>query len=295
MKHVDGVFGRPAAGNDGYQFFAFTKANLTREHLKTLARGGLREMIPGAESLNTHVLELMCKGTTKLQNVNMMRWATYYGVRAGFFLIHGFPGERLEDYADERETLLLIGHLSPPNGHYRITYERFSPFFCDTERFPIKWRRPAAVYDYVYPAHVNREDVAYFFDYEFAGDVLPEEAHYETREILKRLVAAFESPERPMLTYRRRGSDLLIVDTRFNRDRPGSYTLQGSDADAYEVFSAAPQTPAQVCATLATNNPGLLPDEESVAATCAGLCDAGLMIGDGGKYLSLALPAEPNL
>jgi hypothetical protein len=64
------------------------------------------------------------------------------------------------------------------------------------------------------------------------------------------------------------------------------------EADVYEAFSTGPRTPAQVCATLATDNSCRHPDEESVLSTCDDLCDAGLMIGEGGKYLSLALPAE---
>ena len=40
---------------------------------------------------------------------------------------------------------------------------------------------------------------------------------------------------------------------------------------------------------------GFEPDEEFVRSACDDLCDAGLMLADGDKYLSLALPADPGL
>jgi ribosomal peptide maturation radical SAM protein 1 len=295
MKLVDGLFGPLGARQSPYEFgFFYTKAGLTREQLKILARGGMRSMAAGIESLNTRILKLMCKGTTRLQNINLLRWATYYGINAGYLLLHGFPGEKPEDYEEEKDTFRLIRHLPPPGKHQGLLLQRSSPFFNDAALFPTTQRRPMRFYSFIYPPHVNLEAAAFVFDYEPIAGVLPEEAHDEARTIIAQWQTDWDSRPQPSLTYRRMESDLLIVDTRFGAESPRSYALSGSDADVYEACSSAPRTLAQVCKMLASNNPRLNPDEESVEETCADLCEAGLMIGEAGKYLSLALPADPE-
>jgi hypothetical protein len=96
------------------------------------------------------------------------------------------------------------------------------------------------------------------------------------------------------MDYRRAESDLVIRDTRFGLERPRLCTLRGLDADVYEACSPAPRTPAQIRAALGSECPGSGPDEASLAAICDTLCEAGLMIGEAGKTLSLAIPADPE-
>jgi ribosomal peptide maturation radical SAM protein 1 len=294
MKYIEGLFGPLAARDAGYEFFFFSKANLTRDQLRLLARGGMRLMFPGIESFNTHLLKLMRKGATRLQNVNVLRWSTYYGIELGYFLLHGFPGEQAEDYVEERETLRLIHHLNPPMGLYRLRLDRFSPNFADTELFPTHWRRPVPAYEFIYPPYVNLQEAAYFFEYDSAADVVPKETHQETKNFIRLWGDDWLDKRRVSLTYRRTGSDILIQDTRFGPDEHRSYTLFGSDADIYEAFSEAPRTPAQAHAILASECPDLELDEEIFAAACDAFCDHGLMIGEAGKYLSLAIPADPE-
>jgi hypothetical protein len=35
-------------------------------------------------------------------------------------------------------------------------------------------------------------------------------------------------------------------------------------------------------------------DEDDIAMACYALCETGLMIGEAGTYLSLAIPADPE-
>jgi ribosomal peptide maturation radical SAM protein 1 len=294
MKLVDGLFAPLASRSDRYEFFYLTKSNLTREQVRTLARGGLRVIFPGIESLTTHVLKLMRKGVTRLQNINTLKWSTYYGLTLCWNLLHGFPGEEPEDYVEELETVKLICHLGPPLTCWRIWVDRFSPNFRDRELFPIKWLRPNESYGYVYPSHVSPDKIAYFFEYESACDLVPEESFRETQDFIGRWRLDWNSGRRAALTYCRTESELVITDTRFDRNAPRTYTLPERDGDIYEAFGSAPRTPAQVCAALGTGSSGTEFDEDSITATCDDLCDAGLMIGEAGKYLSLAIPADPE-
>jgi hypothetical protein len=125
---------------------------------------------------------------------------------------------------------------------------------------------------------------------------LPEAEHEELTRLVREWRSDwFGAGTRAALTYRRTEAGIVVDDTRSGRERPRSYTLLGLDADLYEAFSSAPRTPAQACAALSSERPGMDPDEESIASACDDLCEAGLMIGEGGKYLSLAIPAERGL
>jgi ribosomal peptide maturation radical SAM protein 1 len=292
MKFIDGVFAPLAARKAGYEFFYFTKANLTRSQIRTLAKGGMRFIFPGIESLSSHVLRLMRKGTTKLQNVNFLRWSTYYDIDVGWNLLYGFPGELQEDYAEELETIRLISHLAPPQGAYPITLHRFSPDFCDEERFPVPLRRPDDSYSYVYPDDVNLNEAAFCFDCDLGCDEALADLHRQASELIATWFGGWYDGGRASLTYRRCGSELMVEDTRF--DRTARYTLIEQDADIYEAFGAAPRSPAQVYASLSSELGPMAPDEETVRGACDVFCDMGLMIEDAGKYLSLAIPADPE-
>jgi ribosomal peptide maturation radical SAM protein 1 len=292
-RYIDGVFGPLAERNAGYDFFYFTKANMSREQLRTLACGGMRLIFPGIESLSTHVLKLMRKGATKLQNVNLLRWSAYYDVHVGWNLLYGFPGEHIEDYVEELETLRLIRHLAPPQGAYQIRLDRFSPNFYDEELFPMQLRQPDASYRYVYPDTVDLTEAAYTFNCLSAPDPSLQEVHRQANDLIIPWAVEWQSDRRPVLTYRRTNSDIVVDDTRSGRST--SFTLVGPDADIYEAFSAAPRTPGQVCATLSTDCAGIVPDEQSVRDACDAFCDSGLMIEDADKYLCLAIPADPEI
>jgi ribosomal peptide maturation radical SAM protein 1 len=293
MRYIDELFGPLAAREEPYRFFFFMKANMTRDQIRTMARGGLRCALPGIESVNTHLLKLMRKGVTKLQNVNLLRWLAYYNIGTFWFVLTGFPGEQPEDYADQLDTLRLITHTPPPTAANRLWLERSSPNFVDKQLFPTKFQVPAPDYGHLYPGTVNLDRIAYFFDYEAEG-VLPEETHRELKSLVARWRHEWNGGNRPTLTYRRAGSDILIDDTRNGRESCRSYTLSDRDADLYEAFSSAPRTPAQVCAALASEGSGREIAEECVRSICDDLCDGGLMIGEAGKYLSLAIPADPE-
>jgi ribosomal peptide maturation radical SAM protein 1 len=294
IRYVDGLFGPLAEKNAGYEFCFFTRASFTREQIRLLAKGGLKQTYTGVESLNTHVLKLMRKGTTKLQNINMIRWCTYYDIMILWNLLHGFPGETCEDYADELATLRLLAHLPPPVCLYRTRLQRFSPMFREKEAFATKWQRPASEYTYIYPASMNLDRIAYKFEHEFVAELVPEEAYDETRRFVMDWRQAWSVTPRAALTYRRTDSGMVIHDTRGGTD-PRTFTLYDSDADIYEAFSSAPRSPVQVAEMLSSARPELDVDVETAASACDSFCEAGLMIRDSGKFLSLAMPAEPGL
>lgn len=292
LKYVKDFFSEISKSRTDYTFFYEVKANLTREQIAMLYRGGVRWVQPGIESLSTHVLKLMRKGCTMLQNLLALKWFRYYRIRVSWNLLWGFPGETEDDFSQELATLKLITHLEPPTSCTRIWVERFSPYFSERGKFPVRDLRPEASYSHVYPSHVALDKIAYFFDYEM-GDTLPEEVHAQTREWVRHWRKRWTSGTPDSLTYRRT-LDSLYVDDNRGDSRRGSYAFYGPLASIYEACSDAIMTPAQLAAHLETLPDGGSYPEEQIKEALEEFCKLGLMVKEDGKYLSLALPANPN-
>lgn len=282
-EHAREVVGELARRELDYELFWECRASLSREDLRRMAGGGVTRIQPGIESLSTRTLRLMRKGTTALENVNVLRWALYFGIDASWNVLWGFPGEAAEDYAAQVELMGRLVHLQPPQGGARIWLERFSPLFVERERFRFASLAPEASHRHVWPAGTDLGRLAYFFDYALE-DALPDDAFAETSAAIARWIGAWSLGPRPRLTLRRGGGFIEIEDAR-DPATPGTYTFDGMLADLYLACSDAPRSAEAV---LPLVDPGGAVAE--VRSCLDEFCALRLMAEDGGEYLSLAVP-----
>jgi len=274
-----------------YQVFYEVKANQKREQLRTLARAGIRIIQPGIESLSTHVLGLMRKGTTMLQNVRVLKWAHYYGIKVAWNLLTGFPGETPEDYEQQARLMPLLVHLPPPAGGGSICLERFSPYFTD-ESFPVHDVAPWAAYRFVYPEdRLDLRKIAYFFTYAM-GDTVPSECLRDVQLGLGAWQDAWKAPRPPVLVYQRAPDWIQVIDRR-RPDAPQVHAFHGAEAAAYELCGDRERRAARVAEALRAED-GADVDEERVEQMLRRFCELGLMVHEDGRYLSLALPVNAN-
>lgn len=263
------------AGTD-YELFYEVKANLSRAQLELMAEGGIRVLQPGLESLSSNVLRLMDKGVRAAQNVNLLRWAQYYGIQVEWNILWGFPGETAQDYADQAAVVPHLVHLRPPSSAARIWMERFSPLFSSPGR-----RSPESSYRHVYPADVDLGKVAYFFEYDLP-DALPDSAYDELRKSVSEWQTAWTAERLPTLRYWSSSGRLRIYDTR----RPGTegtFTFENTLAAIYLACSDRPTTADAVRRKLG------LP-VEAVEEAFAGFAERGLLFLDEGLAVALAIP-----
>jgi ribosomal peptide maturation radical SAM protein 1 len=288
MRYLQEVCRRLIEERYDYQIFYEVKANLRRDQLRTLARGGVNVIQPGIESLSTHVLDLMRKGSTMLLNVRLLKWAHYYGIKVAWNLLTGFPGETREDYEQQARLMPLLFHLPPPTGGGPIWLERFSPYFTD-DSFPVSDVAPWAAYRFVYPDdRLDVRKIAYFFTYTMDDTVPPEcldGVHRALGLWQERWKGA--ARQRPVLVYQRAPDWIQIVDRR-DPDEPRVHAFQGLEAAAYEACGDTYHSAAKVAATVGANGDGAV--EEALER----FCDLGLMVSEDGRYLSLALPVNAN-
>jgi ribosomal peptide maturation radical SAM protein 1 len=283
-SYLRGLF--PAIVDSGadYEIFYEAKANLTRAQLRLLAQAGVTHLQPGLESLNSHVLRLMDKGVRAAQNVNLLRWARYYGIDVAWAILWGFPGESRQDYAEQAAIVPHLIHLQPPSSADRIWLERFSPLYTEPDRFGLRHRRPERSYRFVYPDRVDLDCVAYFFDYE-VEDTLPDSAYEGLSRAVDDWSEAWKSDQPPELTYRSAPGFIQIYDGRYAQRR-GTYTFQDTLADIYLACSDRPTTAAAV-----RNKLRLKLSVAAVEDVFGEFQRRGLMFLDGSLAVALALPA----
>jgi hypothetical protein len=206
-------------------------------------------------------------------------------------LLWGFPGERAEDYEAELSVLRRIGHLEPPIGGGRIWLERFSPNYNDRTAFPVANVRPEASYSFVYPSTVDLMRAAYFFDYEM-GDTLPSCTHQLTHDYVTQWRDVWGSEARHSLSYRKTAHGILI-DFNQGVDRQGTYSVSGVNALIYE-YCGEIHSSAGVQQHLRELSADYEFQTDEIEGALDEFCSADLMLKEDGRYLSLALPSNPN-
>jgi ribosomal peptide maturation radical SAM protein 1 len=273
-----------------YRLFYEVKSNLKRAQLRTLAHAGVRIIQPGIESLSTHVLKLMRKGATMLQNVRVLKWSHYYGITVAWNLLTGFPGETVQDYEAQAELMPKLVHLPPPAGGGSIWMERFSPYFTDAS-FPVQSLEPWRAYRFVYPeSQIDLRKIAYFFDYTM-GDVVPEDQLVGVKRAMQRWTDLWANGKRPVLVYQRTPDWIQIVDRR-TEDGTEVHAFHGLEAAVYDVCGDTEHSASKVVAILGEG--GVDAAREDVQQALDRFCALGLMIEEEGRYLSLALPVNGN-
>ncbi|MER3424991.1 MAG: hypothetical protein C4293_18940 [Nitrospiraceae bacterium] len=167
MKYIDEVFGALAAEHYDLEFFIETKSNLSKRQIQTLAHGGVTSMQPGIESLSQTSLKEMDKGVSPMQNVQCLKWSSYYNINLTWNILLGFPGETDDDYRKQIDLIPSLLHFQPPDSVGKFWLERFSPFFTRPQELGVRITGPGIAYEYVYdPRKIDLNQIAYDFEYE---------------------------------------------------------------------------------------------------------------------------------
>ncbi|MFF5294334.1 RiPP maturation radical SAM C-methyltransferase [Paractinoplanes globisporus] len=286
MSYLTTVLPELVASGADYEIFYEVKANLTRAQLRLMAQAGVSHIQPGVESLSSHVLQLMRKGVRAAQNVNLLKWARYYGIDAGWNILWGFPDETEADYAEQVAAIPHLRHLPPPATVTRVWMERFSPLYTGADTLPLRRTGPEASYRYVYPEDVDLDRVAYFFEYEL-DEPLPDTVYRSLDAAVGEWRAAWQSSPPPALTSWWAPGFLQIHDSR-GPGPTGTYTFTGPLAEIYRACGDRPRTAAGVRDELRLD---LAVEEIDEIFTEFGR--RGLMFLDGTLAVALALPAVP--
>ncbi len=172
FRAFQGLLPALAAAPLDFDIFVELKTNLRRAHVEQLRRAGITWVQPGIESFSDHVLQLMRKGVSALQNVQTLKWLTEFGIRPSYNVLVGFPGETDDDYEALLACMQRLYHLPPPGLEANLVQvQRFAPFHFDSDACGIGAIRGASFYDHLIPPSVAaKEDYAYFFEHDLPPD-----------------------------------------------------------------------------------------------------------------------------
>lgn len=208
-----------------FNLFFEVKSALTKKQIQILSNAGVRLIQPGIESLSTHVLSLMRKGTTMLQNIQTMKWLKEFYIQPLWNILYGFPGEVENDYIVQEEIIPLIFHLTPPGGISNIEMHRFSPNFDSWLEQGFKDVRPLEDYGYIYPNNFSGiQNLAYYFDY----DKEYQDAFSSHIKKISSLILNWKNRKRsinaPYLNYRNGPGFIQIYDNRTGEKKEESFS-----------------------------------------------------------------------
>ena len=291
MKYIEGVFEEMARNNFDLQFFLEVKSNLTKRQIKSLAYGGANVIQPGIESFSLNQLMEMDKGVRPLQNILCMKWAMYYGIEVNWNILIGFPGETDDDYRQQIKLIKLLFHMPPPECVGDLWLERFSPYFTRPEEYGIKIKGPGEAYPYVY----DSEDIDLFkisYDFEFTtNNQIDPELRNELFQTAQEWKQRHQSDDLPYMMFTKSMNFVTVYDGR-SIGNSVKTSFEGPPAWIIVFCNESPKTMNQVKKHLLELGDGTKGIAEEVVQQ---LEQVGILYGEKGKYLTLALPHNANL
>jgi ribosomal peptide maturation radical SAM protein 1 len=194
------------------------KSNLKRMQMFQLAAAGITTIQPGIESFSDHILHLMDKGATALQQISCIKWGQEVGLAVTYNILIRNPGETIEDYDQMLALIPYIRHLLPPNGVANMQLERYSPYFAKPEKYGIRNVRPKAHYRDMFPD--GRVDIsALVYQFDFDHDELDHPDLVDARrKFIKAIMDWRTGFKARALIYRTNGLTGVIVDRRDEKD-----------------------------------------------------------------------------
>lgn len=201
--------------HEGFEFFYEVKSNLRTDQVAALRRAGIVEIQPGIESFSDHILQLMDKGTTGLNQVRFLRDCMSNGVEARYGILWGNPGELPEDYLEMARIVPYLHHILPPRYVVPVSLQRFSPYFLKPESYGIRNIRPNPIYEMMFAGQpVDYQNLAYNFSYDHDFD-LDASLQSAVRELVD-AIEKWRNEYQPLSLVRCESDDYLYVaDRRF--------------------------------------------------------------------------------
>jgi ribosomal peptide maturation radical SAM protein 1 len=200
-----------------FRMFCELRANTPPETLKAMRDAGVREVQIGVEAISTGLLKRLRKGTTAIQNLELMKWCEALGLLNLSNLIVYFPGS---DQADVDETLTNIPFAHP------FRPPRVVPFWLGLGSHV--WRNPRAyglkaVFNHPAYGRILPRDIYQnvpLIHQAYRGDTGLQKRIWrpviqEVKAWQKNYDAAHARPfEEPILSYRDGGDFMIIRDRR---------------------------------------------------------------------------------
>jgi ribosomal peptide maturation radical SAM protein 1 len=178
LHYVEEVMVELGRHTEGPKIFYELKSPMSEADIAVLARARVQGQ-PGLETLNTHLLKLLDKGGSSIQNVAFLKWCRERGMAIGWNQLYAIPGEELVDYESQIALMQWIVHFPPPISVNPIRIARYSPYFNEYSKYGWTHIEPMPEYVSLHP-HLNQRDLINIAPF-FVGEGGPDVTAYEER------------------------------------------------------------------------------------------------------------------
>jgi ribosomal peptide maturation radical SAM protein 1 len=276
---------------DNVRIFYEVRVNLTEEDMQVLSKSGVKRIQPGIESLATSTLKSMRKGTTAFQNVLFLKNCLLYGIYPIWNLLVGFPGETEQVYKKYIRDIPSLVHLPPPSGVHQVRFDRYSSYYNEAEKYGLDLH-PYDFYELTYPFGKDAlANLAYFFmDHNYAADYFVAMVKWISK--IKEKVDIWRSKWHdqdqsllPRLFFKKVGESMVIHDSRYGK------------VVEHEISSAVGAVMERLVRPRSMANLALSVSDMSkpeLEKALEFLLDRGLVFEEGGRFMSVVLPQEPQ-
>ena len=274
-----------------HSIFAEVRPNLGPDEVRSLAKAGIRQVQPGIESLNDHLLDLMNKGSVAVRNIAMLKYCATFRVYPTWSLLSHFPGELRQDYEQMIDIMPLIPHLHPPKRVITVAFMRFSEYGDRPKDYGLELK-PDPLYRCCFAGRPDIADNIGVY-YELTGGPFADTVR-ENQDLYDRLDEAvkewnkqFFSAKAPALLMTETESGISIHDTRACAAEE-SCQLSGLYADVYRL-AWEPVSLASLLEQLPESS------EEEIEGILDDLVARKLMLFLSERYLALAVRSSDRL
>ena len=277
------MFKQIAALDKDLRLFGEVRATTPWRELKAMGECGMREVQIGIEALSSRLLKKLHKGTSAIQNLEIMKNCEALGIRNISNLILQFPGSDEQDVA---ETLRTLEFALP---FYPLKAVSFwlglkSPVWQHPKKFGIQAVFNHPNWSFLFPEDICRALPLMIQAYR--GDRTYQKKIWNP---VKKKISDWQkqyaetqrdSGDTPILSFRD-GRDFMIIHQKRFRTEPAVHRLVGTSRDIY-LFCRKHRSIKAIFAAF----PGL--SDNTILTFLSMMVDKKLMFAEKNRYLSLA-------
>jgi len=289
LKTSRDVFRRIIKLKKDVHLFGEIRAATPRQDLSLMRAAGMQEVQIGIEALSTRLLKKLNKGTTAIQNIEIMKHCEMLGIQNSSNLIVHFPGS---DEKDVAETLINLDFTFSfrPLRMVHFWLGLGSPVWQDPKTFGLKAVFNHGNYTGIFPSDVVES--MQFTIQAYRGDLGYQKKLWQpVKKKLKAWEKAYaklhQGTRHENILSFRDGRSFLIIRQRRLDGEPLTHRLEGTSRAIYLYCQKH-----RALKRIIDRFPSIPPDRFEPFLKM--MVDKKLMFRENDRYLSLAVPERPN-
>ncbi|SMP45423.1 ribosomal peptide maturation radical SAM protein 1 [Desulfonatronum zhilinae] len=286
-KGATELFTTLAESGRDYRLFGEIRADTPPTLLAAMRRAGMREVQVGVEALSSALLARMNKGTSALDNIEVMRHCEALGIHHGGNLLMRFPGSTAQEVQETLANMEFVA-LYLPLRPVSFWLGLGSPVFRDPRGHGIRLTGNDPRWSVLFPPQIAR--TLRFMVQGYVGGKREQRrlwrpVEHRARQWAREYAQSMRGPNpAPILGYQD-GADFLIITLRRPDKTHDTHRLPQASRRIY-LFCRKSRTRNQIQSLL----PHLAADK--LDGFLRMMVDKRLMFSESDRFLSLAVPMD---